>query len=234
MNSAALVPSFIEISGKFSSVDAPSACDVATPITFWIPFGFTFNTTNVIWLNSNGTGVPIANFYSDTLIVREWDGVSVLGNIGTCPTIASVQLSFSLVSCNVACEEVATEYFTSGPIDDTDTKIYQDANGLIPAIAGFYSSSIGGICAEWDGTDLGADETCGTVFLGFDELSDATACADPAINPYSISGGTSFATATDLWEIDAIGVDAAPLGFYSDGVIWREWDGGAFISNGNC
>ena len=114
-------------------------------------------------------------------------------------------LSFD-ASENLICGGIGNTYYYDAAPFSNATGVWTTPGLTVIAPSGWYSDT--NIYRYWDGVTLAGEENCGIVYLGFDELVSATACAD-ILQPYSISGGQTFATATALWEPDAIGVTPA-------------------------
>lgn len=70
--------------------------------------------------------------------------------------------------------------------------------------------------------------------LAYDASSSATACGGSLSPAYATDTG-SLSTATFIGEnIIPSGVVPATAGFYSDGSVWKEWNGSSVVATGLC
>lgn len=101
-----------------------------------------------------------------------------------------------------------------------------DGTGAPPA--GWYSD--GSNFREWSGTVFGAVETCAVVTsigLAYGVDMSGSFCSGVPSTFYVV--GTTFENATELFtHINLAPTDVAAAGFYTDGVVSREWTGSAF------
>lgn len=149
MNSAELVPNFISIDVEFSATGANGACNIPNTVTLYIPFGTTFSTTNVIWENSNGTGIPPAGWYSDTISSRQWDGVSFFSLVAACVLTERISLADGADEA-AACIGLFNEYYIKeGETFETTLAIYTDIELTIKPPVGWYSDLTN--VREWRG-----------------------------------------------------------------------------------
>ena len=77
---------------------------------------------------------------------------------------------------------------------------------------------------------------CYNASLGFNRLNYTTACTNYITGNFTGVGvvGTSLANATSLKRADCSNTILAGVGFYSDGVIVRYWNGSAFTTQFDC
>ena len=232
MNSAEVIPTFIMLSLKFSSVYHIDACHQGTDIDVWIPFGTTFGTTTVLWLNSNGTGVPVTGWYSDETNYRQWDGVSLLVASNVCTTTFAA-LNFDAVE-GVPCTAGTSSnyYFDAGNFANA-SGLWTNVGLTTPAAVGWYSDTVS--LRHWDGTvPLSVVQVCPNYqseVLGFGaNVTDACGLAATTTMYYPIAD--TFDATTLLWK-DAINT-LADAQWYSDGVYGRNWNGSAFIATEYC
>jgi hypothetical protein len=164
INSAAIVPLFDLVNLGFDA-GPNTSCLIgltgATPI--YIPAGDAFSTTAVIWLNSDGTGVPPAGYYSDGVVQRLWDGVSSLGIAVACLPIVPIDLGFDATSGVIACGNFitvpVTYYSKIGGLLATDS-LWSVLDPLTSAPSGWYSDGVN--AREWDnvGNFVGLPVAC--------------------------------------------------------------------------
>lgn len=227
MSSAALIPNFVLNALLFSDVYHIDACQQGAPINIYTPFGTNFNTATVIWLNSNGTGIPDEGWYSDGSIYRQWDGISALAAINVC-VVNFAPLSFD-VGVGIACGGgVLNDYYFDAGDFANASGIWTDIGLTTPATTGYYSNQV--VERFWDGATLAAVSFCDTfllVNLKFSSTRNVNLCAlgDAA---YYIPAGETFASTPTLWTNEALSIPA-PTGFYSDDSVSREIAGGGFI-----
>lgn len=140
-----------------------------------------------------------------------------------------------------ACEQsfglTGNYYILSSQTFETATQLYTDLQATTLAPSRWYANQ--NVARFWTGTAFNnsIEYTCTVrpVELGFDVASDVSACSDFNTTPSTlyIPILNNFSNATEIFDSNT-GAIFAPQGFYSDGTIWREWDGSNFINNGNC
>lgn len=225
--SAAFVPPFIPVSLKYSAVDAATACAETNDTNYYIPEGFSFGDTPVIWLNDDGTGVPPAGVFSDSLISRAWNGVDTLTPSSVCPN-APYELSFQLDDVNLCDNIVTASYYFGGSLNFAGAdSIYTDVALTLFADPGFYGDSF--TTREWNGAMfINAWEAC-----NYDKIilkssaSEASICTSIFSFTFMIDQGSTWDTTVELFR--TVYGDLAEAGWYSDGITKRQWDGAAFV-----
>lgn len=146
------------------NVDTKLTACGATGTIVWFLDSFTnFSQTTVIWDNANETGVPLSGWYSDGTTGKYWNGTNQFTQVQNCVTTKSVSLKTNLSKIGVCAEITYSTYYY--PVEDSGfnvaTKLYTtedaDLNNLAPA--GFYMDA-NDVVRYWDGTNLGAIESC--------------------------------------------------------------------------
>lgn len=221
------VQDYIEIPLNLDGGDPGVACSFGAPFAHYIPAGQSFATTNVIWLNDDGTGVPLAGFYSNGTISRQWNGVDTLAAPVNCPP-EQIELSFGLDEVNLCTAPQSAMYVESNATFADASLLRTDFAFSINADPGYYSDGI--IYRVWNGFNFtGVNEPCPLVpVLIHSGVDDLTACASGPDVTHYVEAGATFLTATELW-FDPAGTIPPAATWWSDGVHAREWDGNAFI-----
>lgn len=90
--------------------------------------------------------------------------------------------------------------------------------------------------SEWYNYNHNAGPSCYPDFLGFNRTNRLTACSN--FNYGILTGvgvvGSGLADATSLKRADCSNTILAGVGFYSNGVIVRYWNGSAFTTQFDC
>ena len=205
----------------------------------YIPFGETFETTALIWLLPDLTGVPPPQYYSNGEVSRQWNGVDTLGPVEACVP-PPIELAYDLTdSGSIICEEVKGSFYVPiGEVFADATALYTDYTLEPQFIAdpGFYSDGL--ITREWTGTGFEvAQSTCPRIGVllrnGPNQFDPCT--VGTQITLY-IEAGAIWETAETLsFNPDGSGVPAIDE-WYSDGDITRHWTGTEFapFENANC
>jgi len=263
INSAASVPTFIPISVGDVIATNYGACASALNGTIYIPVGFTFANATVIWTSSNGTGVPTAGFYYDGTILRQWDGVSVLGAPFSCdgtPPSTPLNLVTSDTTPNNISWDASTddatpqgniEYYLERADDSGFTTNLVVVKNWTTGVTSFDDKvpilAIGNTYyyrvkardsfqneSSWSITKTSVIEDSGSVGLGYGTL-DAIACANTLVTHW-FKGAPTLSSATTLWINSAFTIPA-PASYYADSGgtgKWRYWNGAAFTASGFC
>lgn len=165
---------------------------------------------------------------------------SITPNCPTTPTTKLEQIGFG-IKADSACEDFylsPNDYFILNTQNFSNaTVIYTDSGATTFPIRGFYSN--GFLARFWDGTQFLNNQVAACSVEAFEAGYSTTSGAD-SCNNFNNSPiiayrdvDTDFATASNLFQTNNQGM-LAPAGFYSDGSVWKEWDGTAFTTSGNC
>lgn len=143
----------------------------------------------------------------------------------------------SVAGSNFPCSTFSTQpvlyFITQNTNLSTATQIFSDPLGNDLANSGFYSD--GQITRQWGGTAfIGAPFNCTTepVTIRYSALSSTSACQNSATT-YFIPVNSDFSTTTEIYS-SVSGTNFANAGFYSNGNLWRQWNGSSFINEGIC
>ena len=241
---AGTVVSLVPIALSFDASDPSLACKSTVKIIKYIPFGDRFYDTSVIWDDEAGTQVPTSGFYSDENYSRQWNG-SILTAPTSCPIIgARVHLAFHASSAQEACYTypATTNFFIPTLPFETTAELYTDLEMTTFAPPGHYSDGVKS--RNWKSTLFGPTSICSLavqVSLGFSPSStdkgatpvQPDACTEPK-NPFYMPYGKVFSNTNKL-SSDTAQIIPAPLGVYSDGSVYREWNGTIFSGiGGSC
>ena len=111
--------------------------------------------------------------------------------------------------------------------------IYTDAFATQLAQPSFFSD--GQFIREWDGTAFVATaQSACTVIPVFVRIgSSAVNACQNSVSELFIPINSNFSTATEIYT-SANATNFAFPGFYSDGNLWRQWNGSNFTNSGTC
>lgn len=108
------------------------------------------------------------------------------------------------------------------------------ASGSLRALSALAGKSIPDAISEFYGYSPPA--TCFNASLGFNRTNRDTACSNYNFGIFTGVGvvGSTFANATSLKRADCTNTILAGVGFYSNGIIVRYWNGSAFTTQFDC
>lgn len=222
INAGVYVPTYTAKDAGFSG-SSGGACTLTVVRTIYYDTGqYTFATTPVIWLNSNGTGYPSAGWYSLDAIARYWDGLAFTTSVA-CPNVSPISLKAGGTSVGACSATSETLYVQGGETFDTMTALYTDASLTVFAGNGYYSDGVN--VREWQAPNMLGVFVClfATPVLLGEGLTAGAACGDVSKSTFYLQAPSTFVNATRLYAESTLSI-LAPTGYYSDGNSSRYWD----------
>jgi hypothetical protein len=167
--------------------------------------------------------VPTIGWYSLDAIARYWDGVGFTTS-AVCVNALPISLRFNTAAVGSCAATGTTYYIAGGETFATMTAIYTDAALTILAPNGYYSN--GTNVRQWTAPTMGASVVCTSstaINLGAG-INSGSACSSMIPSVYYINSAYVFITAPVLYQ-DINLLIPVVIGYYSDGINVRYWDG---------
>jgi len=160
----------------------------------------------------------------------------------------SLLLGRSAFAAEDACAATRIVFYADAATLTLATELYTDEFGSTFATPGFYADDSG--WRQWNGSQFVDSGVCpitttttatpppptttlppGALLLGRNRFASEDACsADKTI---FFADGEDLESSTALYTDSGQTTFATP-GYYSDGFVWRYWDGSEFVSLGLC
>ena len=194
-------------------------------------FDFTAVTQNGTTTTTSTTtaGPTTTTTTSTTLCPLDENNCLTYRFVGTQPVN---RLTFRYVECGT--RNIITNF-----VDPGQTKEFCGVSGSVDNVLAFLDQQrlcegiTVGALEGIEVTPLSACNPVSSFTLGYSQENSVGACDDFSFGDTYYGDDTTFALSDNIY-IDSLQTTLAPEGWYSDGTIWKYWEGVAFTSSGNC